>query len=212
MSFHKILMSSSVAIDIDIWFLLVNDDGSPFQGASLDQVSVKPTANIVKFRDAVKDKSAKRLADFDAGELKVYLDKEDVGKSEIAVDVVVSALPFNFCGNKAGSTMHDPLFVLVPNKLAVSDIWPKSIVSHCHEHQYSFCSQTRYLFPQMVVIGVAVKIALPDNRIAIESIALAASLLDITLIKLFNLILWFGAFILIQIYNGINWTWKAFFG
>jgi hypothetical protein len=94
-------------VEIDIWYILVNDDGSSFQGSLSFPTTVSCNANIATFLKQVK--SDNDLAMVDASDLKVYLKKEDLGGEPLEVDESVNSL------GAAGATKKDALVVLVPD-------------------------------------------------------------------------------------------------
>ena len=57
---------------VEIFYLLVDENGDPFRSCGVDSVSVSPSANLIRFRDAVKDKNDNKLAHVDSSDLRVF--------------------------------------------------------------------------------------------------------------------------------------------
>ena len=78
---------------IAVWYTLVNEDGSSYQGATADKLNLRDHADVADFRDAVKLKNANKLATKDASDLLIYQDRMALhdGVPPLEPDVIISA-------------------------------------------------------------------------------------------------------------------------
>ena len=103
-------LSCCVQMEIEIFYQLVLSNGASYKGSTVDAVSVKPNANIIHLRKAVKAENPNDLAHVDPRNLTVYKTKADLGnKQPLEVDFAVAAL------GAIGQTKETALVVVVPN-------------------------------------------------------------------------------------------------
>jgi hypothetical protein len=93
----------------EVWYLLVNADGSPFEGTGPDKVELSASTDIANFRDAVKKKNTRKLAMVDASDLKVYLNKDELGGDQLGASKALNSI------GDAGKTEGNALLVVVPH-------------------------------------------------------------------------------------------------
>jgi hypothetical protein len=95
----------------ELWFILVEADGQPYEETSADIVSLLPSQRIVNLRDAAHAKNSSILTGITPSQLKVYKNKAVFDKREEENhEPLQLILPLNSLGN----TEDDPLVILVP--------------------------------------------------------------------------------------------------
>jgi hypothetical protein len=107
----------------DVYFQLVDSNGQPFMGTSVDSVELPPTATVVKFRDAVKAKNPNKLAFIDASDLLVYKNKAAFEKRNAAVDEgKEEPLEEDSLLDGLGSSKKEALVVVVPSSFSSPEL------------------------------------------------------------------------------------------
>jgi hypothetical protein len=93
-----------VVVPPPVWFQLVGADRLPFNGSSVDALTLPRRSSIREFRDAIKTKYAdSHLKGIAPDTLKIFAPGAD---SPLEVDVSIGEL---------GKSKNDPLIVLVPS-------------------------------------------------------------------------------------------------
>ena len=111
--------------DLSVWYLLVDSQGNNYQDSTADKIELPRSANISKFRKAVKAENSAKLVSFDANDLKVYLDKNSLYNIPLEPDYLlenVSTAAKNPLKNSKlletiinGNDEENPLLVVVPD-------------------------------------------------------------------------------------------------
>eukprot|EP00158_Paraphelidium_tribonemae_P009932 Partr_v1_DN29002_c1_g4_i6_m58976 putative crinkler (CRN) family protein len=113
-------MSSSQ--QLQIWYLLVQADGSAFKNSSADKVYVPSTADIADLRKAIKAENANKLANVDSSDLKVFKNKAELDASK----PLGNSLAVEMMGHSEG----EALLVLVPeSRVSSRSSWDASLAS-----------------------------------------------------------------------------------
>lgn len=95
------------------WFILVDSDGQPYKGSTVDKISVPPNADVADLRSAIKLECKEILGDITASRLKTFKNKDAFDRNE-------GHLEANVLVNGLGSLMDEALVIVVPPPITIS--------------------------------------------------------------------------------------------
>jgi hypothetical protein len=124
-----------------IWYSLVQSDGTAFKGSTAATVELLPGALIDHLRRAVKaENAANKLAKVDASDLRVF--KVYKGENHLENELLDEELPVSVLG-EAGKKKKDAVLVLVPES-RVSSRSSSSLTTAQPQSDLKPYRQTRY--------------------------------------------------------------------
>ena len=97
-------------MSLELWYILVDSDGQPYEGTSAERVAVSLNADISTLRRTVKNDAPEILGLITASRLKIYKNKDSFDSKEMPLEAnsVITGL---------GASMDDALVILVPQPL-----------------------------------------------------------------------------------------------
>ena len=96
------------SMEIEIYYQLVQSNGDAYKRSSINAVNLKPNANIIHLRRAVKSENSNKLAHIDADQLTVYAAKADLDNKH---PIKMMSTPVK----DLGKDEDNAVFVVVPD-------------------------------------------------------------------------------------------------